>query len=175
MATRTTRKAAAPKPAPATEPTVEPTVDDVINEGEPMVDIVEEEPADEPAVPATSQLDPPPAPAASNPNGLGLPSPSATTSAQVTPEVADAGWGEPRREYIDAATRERVTIEDAFEKVAARGGAYICRVRIVERIWSGDRSEPNSRLVLAAGSRVDAGTVEHLTNHITASHAEWAA
>ena len=195
MATRTRAaatksKAAEPAPVapdgdgPAGEPVEkpEPSIDEVINEGEPIVEIVtdeadaeseaeaEAEPEAEAAVPATVALEAP-APKA-DPDGLSVPRPVGS-NAQVTAEFQSAPAVTLRREYVDAATRERVDPTAIFDRQSRVGGAYTCRVRLIERMHFSDRDAPEGRLVLAKGSQTNAANVEHLIEHITAAHAEW--
>jgi len=152
----------------------EPSIDDVINEGEPVVEIVtdEEGSEDEPegSVPATATLEAPPAKA--DPDGLTVPRPVAS-NAQVTAEHKPAGAVTLRREYVDAATRQRVDPTAIFDRASKIGGSYTCTVRLVERLHFSDRDAPEGRLVLAKGAQTNAANVDHLIAHITAAHAEW--
>jgi hypothetical protein len=204
MATRTRAaavksKAAEPAPVapagdgPTGEPVEkpEPSIDEVINEGEPIVEIVTDE-ADEAdvegevepvaeaegegegeveaAVPATVALEAPAAKA--DPNGLSVPRPVGS-NAQVTSEFQSAPAVTLRREYVDAATRQRVDPTAIFDRASRIGGSYTCTVRLVERLHFSDRDVPEGRLVLAKGAQTNAANVDHLIEHITAAHAEW--
>lgn len=168
MAARTRSKAASAKEELEQAPAVvEPAVDvDPEPQPEPEVEIVgPDEPLTDDRQPGTAPLEAPaPAPAGA---GIDLSNPfdiaDGTLAAHLVEHTSEL---DPRREFVDARTGEKVTSEQVFVKEFPLGSTLICQIRLLENVWHPGLAEPVSRLVLGAGARISAANAERIITQL---------